>query len=184
MYVQYEYIDNNYIYIYVYFFQKNIYASTINTNDVKYDKKGCGVCRPLFGDIKLPSKKDLLSLPDVEQNINTIENVNLLLNETPPDYWELGQSTWTYLHTMAAYYPNNPTEDQKNSMPQFLQTFARIYPCEECSEHMIQYLRENPPLVSNNHELSLWLCKLHNDINIKLGKEAVPCDVEYVLCLC
>ncbi|KAH9245089.1 hypothetical protein BASA81_017449 [Batrachochytrium salamandrivorans] len=34
----------------------------------------------------------------------------------PPDSSELGASTWTFLHTMAAYYPESPSVEDKQAM--------------------------------------------------------------------
>ena len=31
----------------------------------------------------------------------------------PPDSLELGSATWTFLHSVAAYYPDNPTDQHK-----------------------------------------------------------------------
>lgn len=41
-----------------------------------------------------------------------------------------------FLHSIAAYYPDIPSTEQQSDMKQFLQLFSRIYPCEECAEHM------------------------------------------------
>lgn len=36
--------------------------------------------------------------------------------ECPPDYFVLSRSTWNYLHTMAAYYPDKPAAQLKVRM--------------------------------------------------------------------
>jgi FAD-linked sulfhydryl oxidase len=50
----------------------------------------------------------------------------------PPDVEELGRSTWTLLHTMAAYYPERPAPSQMDSMKMFFEGFAQHYPCWFC----------------------------------------------------
>lgn len=54
----------------------------------------------------------------------------------PPDGLELGRCSWMFLHSIAAYYPDTPTAEQQSDMKQFLHLFSKIYPCEECAEHM------------------------------------------------
>lgn len=46
----------------------------------------------------------------------------------------LGFYTWNYLHTMAAYYPELPTDNEKTLMKNFIQSFAYFYPCKVCSK--------------------------------------------------
>lgn len=88
----------------------------------------------------------------------------------PPTYRELGNATWLYLHTMAAYYPEAPTPELEQSMLPFMRTFAQVYPCESCRDHMLEYVEQHPPQAANNAELSLWLCRFHNDVNLQIGK--------------
>ena len=54
----------------------------------------------------------------------------------PVDKNELGRNTWSFLHTMAAYYPEEPTAKQQKDMNNFIKLFSRFYPCDWCSYHM------------------------------------------------
>ena len=56
--------------------------------------------------------------------------------ECPLDRQELGRSTWNFLHTMAAYYPDNPSQQQQNDMASFVKIFSKFYPCEDCASHL------------------------------------------------
>ena len=58
------------------------------------------------------------------------------------DREELGSATWTFLHTMAAYYPDHPSGEQKKEMTQFVGIFSRFYPCEDCAEHLQRRLNK------------------------------------------
>lgn len=47
---------------------------------------------------------------------------------------QLGKATWSYLHTMAAYYPANPSSEEQNRMKEFIDTFAHTFPCSHCAK--------------------------------------------------
>lgn len=53
---------------------------------------------------------------------------------------ELGRNTWSFLHTMAAYYPEKASQDDEIKMKNFINGFAKFFPCEECSTDFQQEL--------------------------------------------
>jgi FAD-linked sulfhydryl oxidase len=96
--------------------------------------------------------------------------------QCPLDRNELGRNTWSLLHTIAAYYPSTPSPSQQSDMKSYLSIFSRIYPCDECAADLRQDLKEMPPRVENRTELSQWMCRLHNKVNVKLGKPEFDCS--------
>ncbi|KIM22853.1 hypothetical protein M408DRAFT_332717 [Serendipita vermifera MAFF 305830] len=96
--------------------------------------------------------------------------------ECPPDSEKLGRSTWTFLHTAAAYYPVNPTPQHRRSMLSLLQSLPILYPCNYCAEHLGGEMQKNPPDVSGRAQLSKWLCDVHNEVNDRLGKDKFDCS--------
>jgi FAD-linked sulfhydryl oxidase len=97
--------------------------------------------------------------------------------ECPPDSQELGRATWTFLHTMSAYYPEKPNEQQQSSMRSFIKALSNFYPCGYCAEHLREHLKENEPQVSTRQALSKWFCDLHNEVNERLGKPYFDCTL-------
>ncbi|GFR44302.1 hypothetical protein Agub_g5514 [Astrephomene gubernaculifera] len=96
--------------------------------------------------------------------------------ECPPDTWQLGRASWTFLHSVAAHYPQQPTDRQQQLMRGFMEALAEFYPCEVCAEHLREQFRASPPRVATSQELNLWLCGIHNEVNEMLGKPRFDCS--------
>lgn len=94
----------------------------------------------------------------------------------PPDSFSLGRAGWTFLHTMSAYYPDQPSQQQQQRMASFITNFAQFYPCPPCAEHFQQHIEKNPPPTQTRNSLSLFLCRYHNDVNVRLGKPTFDCN--------
>ena len=55
----------------------------------------------------------------------------------PPDVDEIGRGSWTLLHTMSAYLPEDKlSEQQKSDVVNFMNIFSRIYPCTHCADDL------------------------------------------------
>mmetsp|Transcript_4868 Transcript_4868/g.9010 ORF Transcript_4868/g.9010 Transcript_4868/m.9010 type:complete len:172 (+) Transcript_4868:73-588(+) len=96
----------------------------------------------------------------------------------PPNSAELGRSTWTLLHSMAAWYPDEPSTEDEHFMTSFMASFARFYPCPWCATDFQQNLAAKPVQTESRKALSVWICEQHNIVNKKLGKKAFPCDMK------
>ncbi|KZT25230.1 FAD-dependent thiol oxidase [Neolentinus lepideus HHB14362 ss-1] len=93
----------------------------------------------------------------------------------PPDVEVLGRSTWVFLHTTAAYYPDKPSPTQRANMLNLLHALPVLYPCSHCASHLGEEMQVYPPDVSGRIPLSRWLCERHNEVNERLGKEKFDC---------
>ena len=96
--------------------------------------------------------------------------------DCPADTEALGRSTWTFLHTTAAYYPLVAPAHAQSQMRNLLSSLSLLYPCVPCAEDFQDKVKEHPPDVSGREGLSRWLCERHNEVNEKLGKESFTCD--------
>jgi len=96
--------------------------------------------------------------------------------DCPADTALLGRSTWTFLHTTAAYYPVKAPPKAQQNMISLLSSLSLLYPCIPCAEDFQEKVNENPPDVSGREALSRWMCERHNEVNEKLGKEKFECD--------
>jgi len=98
-------------------------------------------------------------------------------SEEPPSREVLGRAGWTVLHCFAAYYPDEPTEDEKRMALAFLEAFSHLYPCKDCAEGLRVAMETSPPRVESRKEFSLWVCETHNHVNEQIGKATTPCDL-------
>jgi FAD-linked sulfhydryl oxidase len=96
--------------------------------------------------------------------------------DCPLDSNELGRNSWSLLHTIAAYYSDRPSNQQQEDMRKFFNLFSKVYPCKECADDMKMDLRDEPPDTRSRTALSQWLCRLHNKVNNKLGKDLFDCS--------
>ena len=97
-------------------------------------------------------------------------------SNSPPGLMKIGHAGWSLLHTIAAYYPDKPTEHQQLMASNFLQSLGVLFPCHNCADDFSEYLQEHPPTLSSRREFSLWMCNAHNAVNQKLDKPIFPCD--------
>jgi len=95
-------------------------------------------------------------------------------SDCPADTALLGRSTWTFLHTTAAYYPLRAPPDTQNNMLKLLSSLSLLYPCVPCAEDFQEKVKETPPDVSGREGLSRWLCERHNEVND--GPQDGGCD--------
>lgn len=93
---------------------------------------------------------------------------------------ELGRNTWYFLHKVAAKFSKSPSEAEQRQIETFFNSLGDIYPCEECATHFKELIATMPVEghTSSNADLSLWLCKIHNNVNERLGKPIFPCTLD------
>ncbi|KAF9617999.1 hypothetical protein IFM89_039370 [Coptis chinensis] len=131
--------------------------------------------RPFFSFSSLPSSttssgdQSLIEFPQ-EKSLIKVQLAKPVSKE------ELGRATWTFLHTLAAQFPDRPTRQQKKDVKELMAILSRFYPCKECADHFKEVLSANPVQAGSQSEFSQWLCHVHNVVNRSLGKLVFPCQ--------
>lgn len=97
--------------------------------------------------------------------------------QCPPDVEELGRASWTFLHTLAATFPKEPSDEERLRMGAFLNLFSTLYPCDGCRLGLQEEILADPPELENRHTLTQWMCRLHNRKNEELGKPVFDCSL-------
>ncbi|KAJ5970746.1 FAD dependent sulfhydryl oxidase Erv1 [Penicillium vulpinum] len=101
-------------------------------------------------------------------------------SDCPPDVEELGRSTWTLLHSMAATYPEKANMEHQANMSGFLKFFSKLYPCWVCADDFRTWMAHpsgrNQPKLGSRKEFGWWMCEAHNEVNRKLGKKEFDCN--------
>ncbi|XP_043263985.1 FAD-linked sulfhydryl oxidase ALR isoform X1 [Colletes gigas] len=140
-------------------------------------EKPCRVCTDFKTWAKI--QKKTFESEKVQESEKKQEKSSSLSNrrdDCPLDKDELGSRTWSFLHTMAAYYPDHPNEEQQSDITKFFYTFSKFYPCYVCAQDLQEQLKHYPPQTDSQKKLSRWLCNIHNEINRKLGKPKFDCN--------
>ena len=100
--------------------------------------------------------------------------------DCPPDVEELGNASWTLLHTLTALYPPSPPPAHQQKTHTFLSLFSQLYPCGACAEDFQDWMArpENDPTeaLKTQEEFGRWMCRAHNAVNVKLGKKEFDCN--------
>uniref|UniRef100_A0A0K0DU75 Sulfhydryl oxidase n=1 Tax=Strongyloides stercoralis TaxID=6248 RepID=A0A0K0DU75_STRER len=96
-------------------------------------------------------------------------------DDCPVDKDELGRSTWKLLHTISVYYPEKPSQKNKEDVKRTIESLAEVYPCTHCAEDFRNDIKKNPIKLDSRVELANWMCDAHNRVNEKIGKEKFDC---------
>ncbi|VDP36389.1 unnamed protein product [Soboliphyme baturini] len=143
------------------------------------NKKPCRACM----DFKswMAQKHGTANMSESSGADHTNENADAASSsrkcDCPLDRDELGRNTWSLLHSIAAYYPDNPPEERRQGVDEFMRSLSVLYPCDYCAKDLKAELKRKPPQTASREALSKWMCDLHNSVNAKLGKQLFDCSL-------
>ncbi|GMM29651.1 flavin-linked sulfhydryl oxidase [Martiniozyma asiatica (nom. inval.)] len=127
--------------------------------------------KPRTSSAKTTSQHSQFQLPSF--NDDNLPFMPKMQNETLKA--ALGNSAWHLLHTILARYPDEPTENERSHLTNYIYSFAHVYPCGDCARHFIKLLEKYPPQVNSRKNAALWGCMIHNKVNDRLGKPNYDC---------
>ena len=88
----------------------------------------------------------------------------------PPDRSQIGRANWRYVHTRAANFPENPTEDEQKRELKWIESFVYTYPCRICARDFASICSRIPPVVHSRNAYERWWEVAHNEVNKDLSK--------------
>ena len=94
-----------------------------------------------------------------------------------PKIW--GPFSWKFIHYITIGYPEQPTEQNKKDIYNFLTSMGRLLPCEKCRYNFSQHLIKFPlsdEITSSRTRLINWLINIHNEVNISTNKPILTYD--------
>jgi len=94
-----------------------------------------------------------------------------------PQDW--GARYWATIHSVAFWYPTEPTPQQKKAAYDFYTSLVELLPCGGCRDHYAELLQTYPleSAVINRTTLLKWTVDVHNAISASYGKAPMPFEV-------
>ncbi|CAI1773450.1 hypothetical protein SEUBUCD646_0P03170 [Saccharomyces eubayanus] len=88
---------------------------------------------------------------------------------------EVGRASWKYFHTLLARFPDEPSAEEREKLATFIELYAQLYPCGECSYHFVKLINKHPIQTSSRTAAAMWGCHIHNKVNEFLKKDIYDC---------
>jgi hypothetical protein len=84
-----------------------------------------------------------------------------------------GPPMWHVLHTISFNYPVKPTKEDKINYYNFIVNLKYILPCKYCRDNLKKNFKKlsfNKSVFKSRDAFSLFIYKLHEEVNTMLGK--------------
>lgn len=113
-----------------------------------------------------------------EQDTNI--NINYDYNNLKLTGSALGKNTWAFLHSVAANYPEEPSNEHKEAIKKLVEAFKVLYPPEKCRLNFVKKVESERFDITKNYnskkDLINYFCDIHNSVNQELKKPLFDCS--------
>jgi hypothetical protein len=86
---------------------------------------------------------------------------------------EWGPATWHALHAITLTFPVEPTIADRKRYATFFNVVGTVLPCVQCRNHFTAAVLTTPVDTASRGALARWLHAIHNDVNVRTGKQPV-----------
>jgi hypothetical protein len=104
--------------------------------------------------------------PNPNPNPKKEQHQNIIISPDDPSTW--GPSFWRMIHTIAAGYDENISQESKLMYKNQLEILTLTLPCSECRNNWQKILQEYPitnDILQNKYTFSKWTFDVHNIVN-------------------
>lgn len=120
------------------------------------------------------------------QQTKNPEELHDLKDDGVPTKRKVGQYTWGFLHMMIGNLPDYPSAEDKKNILDLVNIVCNVFPCKVCRNDFREILAQEAKLCEkecklygqNRTQLATWMCRVHNHVNVKLGKPKFDCSIE------
>jgi hypothetical protein len=81
---------------------------------------------------------------------------------------------WMTLHSISASYPDQPTDSDKAILNEYINAFGHTISCPICNTHFANvfrtYKQNIPTWADSKRDLFIAVCRIHNNVNVRLDK--------------
>lgn len=103
-----------------------------------------------------------------------------IIPHAKPSKERMGFFTWSYMHSLLANIECGKDDKMdpivKKRVLDLISLIQKTFPCPTCSQDFKELLEKYPAdHIETKKELGIWLCKLHNLVNVKLKKSEFNC---------
>jgi hypothetical protein len=83
-----------------------------------------------------------------------------------------GPDTWKGINAIVRFYPETPTQTERDDYRRYLESLKFVLPCDKCKKHYTEYLDniDWEEITTNRFTMTKAVIDLHNSINKRNNK--------------
>lgn len=114
-----------------------------------------------------------------QPDFKAFEDIHICGNHVPRGYWMFCRGSrnetrgyscglWLLLHAVSVRVEDRLASSTFRTICSFIDNF---FTCKECRDHFLEFCSSAKMKVSLHRQLVLWLWNVHNEVNVRVGKE-------------